>query len=484
MYLNVCANVCRLHEQCLGSDGKEKEKEDSHKKEEHSDAGNIKMFRTNSYCERYKRTNRAADLRRCKRQDCTQTLTSIGCKYMSEEGFCYRRNGQRFCRDNEENEMCFTRDKVKDPKRTECPKREVELRINSQCDRYTLRKRPRYLKRCTLQDCRQTQTNVGCKFVNKDGFCYTPAGQTYCAENGPSDPEKIENDDGENAVGDPRCLTEVSDPLRPVCKVDKHVAESKLPSPNDVGLAEGLRVNFYYIGEPMEHMPNVRRRVPNFVTTADEIHFQDEASFKALDPSKPDDLWAVVIDGVIAVEEAGEHEFFMNSDDGSHLWIDGRMIIDNGGMHNADEQKTASFNLDQGYHSIKIDMFDGAHDAVLNVLWSGPTTEAKKDYVNGYYFTSSEPGSDSKNPLPSPEKMGLTKGFLMSVYSSNLPNPMDSVPHLDSMKPDFTARNDIIDFPNVNAHGPINQLKFVHKCNIDRAKDVLGKFYSLGRSSA
>ena len=78
--------MCRLHEFSCEAGGK-LEKRDDRKK--------INMFEVNAYCDRYEKSNRARDLRRCKRQDCAQELSKTGCKYMSKEGYCYRRNGQR-----------------------------------------------------------------------------------------------------------------------------------------------------------------------------------------------------------------------------------------------------------------------------------------------------------------------------------------------------------------------------------------------------
>ena len=419
--------VCRLHEFSCEAGGK-LEKRDDRKK--------INMFEVNAYCDRYEKSNRARDLRRCKRQDCAQELSKTGCKYMSKEGYCYRRNGQRYCEDSPDLEQCLTRDQVTDPKRPMCPQKRVELKIHRNCDRYKLRKRPRYLRRCELQDCRQAKSEVGCKYMNDDGFCYTAPGQRYCAEDA---------EDAEHGAGDPRCLTSVADPLHPVCQASQSY-ESKLPNPADVGLVPGLRVKFYYIGEAMDKMPNVRKRVPNFVAAAEELHFDDDAAFKALDSKLPDDNWALDIDGVIAVEERGEHSFFMRSDDGSHLWVDGRKIIDNGGLHGAEEEKEASIVLDAGYHTIKVNLFENSHTAALNVMWKGPSTENRKDYVNGYYFKNAEPESESENSLPAPADVGLTGGFLMKVYSTNMPAPLDRVPALDSMTPDMTARTDYVDF--------------------------------------
>ena len=449
-----------LHEVCPGPVEVETEEKDDKRNGGEATwprgkAHQINMFRVNSFCERYEKRNRARDLRRCQRQDCTQEMRSLGCAFVSKEGYCYRRNGQRFCKDNPTNENCFTREQITNPKRATCPKKAVQLRINSNCQRYKLRNRPRFLKRCTRQDCVQAKSDIGCQYVNEDGFCYTGPGQKYCAESFKSRASRrllLKSEDEDAGGGDPRCLTEVESPLHPVCKTGEPIPpESKLPPPADVGLVPGLRVRFYYIGEQMTSMPNVRSRVPNWIAEAEELHFEDEAAFKKLDPKKPDDLWAAVIDGVLAVEEQGAHEFFLSSDDGSHLWIDGKLLISNGGLHGAEEIKSASIVLDPGYHAIKVDLFDNEHAAALTLLWKGPTTDGKKDYVNGYYFKNSEPGAQSKNVLPSPEDVGLTQGFLMSVYTSNMPDPLVQVPHLDAMKPDFTGRSKTIQFHGMDS---------------------------------
>ena len=240
--------------------------------------------------------------------------------------------------------------------------------------------------------------------------------------------------------------------------VDSKVAEatfalggakpSLLPKPEDLGLTPGLSVKYYYIGESMKHMPEIRNRIANFEATVKKLHFDNEEDFKKLDRNLPN-RWAAGINGVIAVEAAGKHDFFMSSHDGSKLWIDGRMIIDIGGVGSADEQKQGSITLDVGYHAIKLQYFENIGDASLNVEWQGPTTKGQKSYVKGYNFKDAN--TEMEKSLPSPKDVGLSEGFLMSVYTTNLPDPMDTVPDLDSLTPDFTRRSAIMNFPNHDA---------------------------------
>jgi hypothetical protein len=283
--------------------------------------------------------------------------------------------------------------------------------------------------------------------MDANGFCYTGPGQKYCGGVGSA----ILSADGVEAVpADPRCLTEVLDPVHPACKVNTSASDSKLPKPSYVGLLPGLRLKFYYIGTKMDRMPNLRTRVPNFVATAEELNFDTRAAFKAIDPNLPEDFFAVVVDAVIAVVEAGEHIFYMNSKDGSQLWVDGRMIIDTGSLHSADEVKEASVPLDRGYHSIKINYFVSHSadegEASLNAQWKGPTTEGRQEYLTGFYFENSESSAKSQSPLPSITDLGLAQGFLMSVYTTKLPDHMDKVPDLDMMRPDFISSTSTIDF--------------------------------------
>ena len=80
--------------------------------------------------------------------------------------------------------------------------------------------------------------------------------------------------------------------------------------------------------------------------------------------------------GFIRIKEDGIYTFYLSSDDGSVLWIDGVEIINNDGLHGS-EEKTGQIALKKGVHSIKIAYIQGTGDAVLKLDYS-KGNEAKK----------------------------------------------------------------------------------------------------------
>ena len=75
--------------------------------------------------------------------------------------------------------------------------------------------------------------------------------------------------------------------------------------------------------------------------------------------------------GVLRVEKAGSHEFFLESDDGSRLSIDGKQIVDNGGVHAMQEQ-AGKVDLTAGDHEIKVEFFQGGGEAGVKFSWHPP----------------------------------------------------------------------------------------------------------------
>jgi azurin len=76
--------------------------------------------------------------------------------------------------------------------------------------------------------------------------------------------------------------------------------------------------------------------------------------------------------GTLMVEEPGQHEFSLASDDGSELSIDGKPVLKNDGIHAAGEVKTRKLRLKKGPHQIRLDYFEGAGQEELYLAWSGP----------------------------------------------------------------------------------------------------------------
>ncbi|MFY9234142.1 MAG: alpha-L-fucosidase [Fimbriimonadaceae bacterium] len=89
--------------------------------------------------------------------------------------------------------------------------------------------------------------------------------------------------------------------------------------------------------------------------------------------------------GFISVPESDAYLFSLTSDDGARLWIDGKLVVDNDGLHSSDT-KTGVAPLAAGYHSIEIAWFNKTGGAALELKWarSGKKSEVvpAKAYVH------------------------------------------------------------------------------------------------------
>ncbi|MCA9197803.1 MAG: HEAT repeat domain-containing protein, partial [Planctomycetales bacterium] len=83
------------------------------------------------------------------------------------------------------------------------------------------------------------------------------------------------------------------------------------------------------------------------------------------------DEFALRFTGSILIEKAGRYRFFISSDDGSRLYINNELVIDNDGLHGMVE-KSGRINLAAGTHSIAVTYFDNGGGDGLQVAWAGP----------------------------------------------------------------------------------------------------------------
>ena len=75
---------------------------------------------------------------------------------------------------------------------------------------------------------------------------------------------------------------------------------------------------------------------------------------------------AMVYDGYLKIDANEMYEFALTSDDGSRLLIDGILVVDNDGLHGAEEEK-GSAPLAKGWHMFRIEWFNKTGGASLHV---------------------------------------------------------------------------------------------------------------------
>jgi len=76
--------------------------------------------------------------------------------------------------------------------------------------------------------------------------------------------------------------------------------------------------------------------------------------------------------GTVTTAVADTYTFYTNSDDGSRLYINGTMVVDNDGLHGP-TQRSGSINLPAGEHTITVTFFEQGGGEVLDVTWSNST---------------------------------------------------------------------------------------------------------------
>jgi hypothetical protein len=89
-------------------------------------------------------------------------------------------------------------------------------------------------------------------------------------------------------------------------------------------------------------------------------------------PNDPTD-YGIRYSGYLWIDAAGTYTFFTNSDDGSQLWINQRLVVDNDGPHGLTE-RSGTVHLDPGIHRLHL-LYSayGVPNTLAAVQWSGPS---------------------------------------------------------------------------------------------------------------
>ena len=81
--------------------------------------------------------------------------------------------------------------------------------------------------------------------------------------------------------------------------------------------------------------------------------------------------FGVVFTGKLEAPKKGSYRFFLASDDGSRLLIDGQEVINHDGIHPASDIKEKGLTLDKGEHEFRLEYFQGGGQIELYTAWKG-----------------------------------------------------------------------------------------------------------------
>ncbi len=94
-------------------------------------------------------------------------------------------------------------------------------------------------------------------------------------------------------------------------------------------------------------------------------------------PGIPDDNFALEATAFLAFVDDGHHQLCTRSDDGSWLYVDDSLLINNEGVH-SDRNICQTIWLSKGTHTITVHFFEHFGGAILQVSMDGSTTVVGK----------------------------------------------------------------------------------------------------------
>ena len=86
---------------------------------------------------------------------------------------------------------------------------------------------------------------------------------------------------------------------------------------------------------------------------------------------KQADDFALRFTGNIIIPKNGKYTFYVASDDGSRIYIDDKLLVDNDRLQGMTE-RSAAIDLNAGPHKLMVTYFDNGGGDGLSVAWSGP----------------------------------------------------------------------------------------------------------------
>jgi len=135
----------------------------------------------------------------------------------------------------------------------------------------------------------------------------------------------------------------------------------------------GFKGLVYHIPEASEHLPTFENLKPKGTIYTPSLNVTPR-DFRAGFPGVTNRIEWFAIDytGRFWIEKQALYRFSLTSDDGSRLYIDGQLVVDNDGIHPAQE-RSGSLELEGGVHDVRVSYYQGPGTSVaLVLLIAGP----------------------------------------------------------------------------------------------------------------
>ena len=155
-------------------------------------------------------------------------------------------------------------------------------------------------------------------------------------------------------------------------------------------------MNFKYYQGSWSKMPDFDKLIPKSSGKTSSLWMVNNQS-----ASGDKQNFGYRFDGFINIPTDGEYTFHTSSDDGSILYINNKIIVDNDGTH-ATQQRSGKVALKKGLHEIRVEFFQQGGPCTLKVQWEGPNIK-RQDLNSSVLVSTDKPVKGEKKFTPQQE---------------------------------------------------------------------------------
>lgn len=135
----------------------------------------------------------------------------------------------------------------------------------------------------------------------------------------------------------------------------------------------GLLAEYYRTEDGTEDFPDFpASKIPDLKRVDKTINF--ESTQDNWPGTQFKDFFYIRWTGTLRVPADGNYTFYVESDDGSRLFIDVKQVVDNGGAHGM-EEVAGNLKLTAGDHALKVEFFEKDIDAGCKFSWKSDVIE-------------------------------------------------------------------------------------------------------------
>jgi hypothetical protein len=130
------------------------------------------------------------------------------------------------------------------------------------------------------------------------------------------------------------------------------------------GKNNGVNYGIFFL-ENLTKLPDFKGLKP------DKSDVISEFTGTVLDSLDITESTAIVFESNLKISTSGEYTFYTNSDDGSKLYINNELVVDNDGDHGLQE-RSGNITLQKGICKVKVEYFNGGGGHYLDAKYKGP----------------------------------------------------------------------------------------------------------------